>query len=274
MEKLALGIVSDEISNDFAEAVHYGIRWGILIYELRVLKTGRVPNIEQSELNEILSLIQQHQICISALSPGIFKHPLSKCHELEKELTQTLPQTVAMANRLGAKAIIVFGFQRERGEPDSNFAKAVELLRRAAELVEQEGFTLLVENEPGFWCDSGVNTAAVIKAVGSKALRANWDPCNGFGTSEPPFPDGYEALKPYIGNVHVKDTIKGSLIQCVPVGEGAIDWKGQIHALMRDRVVRHVTLETHCLPLIENSKRNVDILQRYINEYQAYPELL
>ncbi|MFH0991700.1 MAG: sugar phosphate isomerase/epimerase family protein [bacterium] len=266
MESLSLGIVSDEISSDFAEAVRHGTSWGIRIYELRVLKTGRVPHIEESELNKVLDLVQQYRIRISALSPGIFKHQLSKHNELEAELTQTLPQTFTMAKFLGASMVIVFGFQREQGEPDSNFNKAVRLLRRAAQQAEQEGFTLLVENEPGFWCDSGVNTAKLIQAVGSKAFRANWDPCNGFGTSEQPYPDGYEALKPYIGNVHVKDTLKGSLIQCVPVGEGAIDWKGQIQALIRDRVVQHVTLETHCLPLIENSKRNVNTLQRYMNE--------
>jgi sugar phosphate isomerase/epimerase len=143
-------------------------------------------------------------------------------------------------------------------------------MARAGETAQREGAILAIENEPGFWCDSGVNTAALIRAVGSPAVRANWDPCNGYGTPERPYPEGYDAVREFVANLHVKDTKEGSLIRCVPVGEGAVDWKGQLKAIVRDRKVRHVTIETHCLPLIENSKKNVDIVNRYLAEaYEA-----
>ena len=99
---------------------------------------------------------------------------------------------------------------------------------------------------------------------GSPALGANWDPCNAFGTDEVPYPDGYAAVRPVIMNVHAKDTARGSLIQCVPIGEGAIDWAGQIRALVADRIVPHVTIETHCLPLVEQSAKNVRTLRSLI----------
>ena len=62
----------------------------------------------------------------------------------------------------------------------------------------------------------------------------------------------------------MKDTKRGSLIECVPVGDGAIDWEGQIREIMRDKIVPHVTIETHCHPLIESSRRNVETLKRII----------
>ncbi len=263
---LALGIVSDEISPDFSEAVRYGNAWGISLYELRVLKSGRVPQVDPVELDEIQKLITQHHCIISALSPGIFKHPLSKKHDLEQELTEVLPRTLDLAGRFNSRFVIVFGFRREADEPAENRKWATDFLRRAAERAARDGITVAVENEPGFWCDSGANTAQIIEAANIPSLRANWDPCNGYGTAEIPFPDGYEAIKHLIANVHVKDTKRGSLIECVPVGEGAIDWKGQLHALVRDRIVKHVTLETHCLPLVENSKRNVETLRSYLAE--------
>jgi sugar phosphate isomerase/epimerase len=142
-------------------------------------------------------------------------------------------------------------------------------MARAAEITARAGVRIAIENEPGFWCDTGVNTRTLIRAAGSTSLGANWDPCNAFGTDEVPYPAGYAAIKDVTINVHVKDTLRGSLIQCVPVGEGAIDWQGQMNALVHDRLVRHVTIETHCLPLVENSRRNIEVLRRMIERAAA-----
>lgn len=263
---LALGIVSDEISPDFNEALRHGSEWRLSIYELRVLRSGRVPAIEPKEFQEVLGLVKDRGATVSALSPGIFKHNLSQKAGINVEINETLPRTIEMAGQLGTEMIIVFGFQREAGEPESRVNDWLEYMQRASEVASKAGVTLAIENEPGFWADSGFNTAALIRRVGTPNLGANWDPCNGYGTEEQPYPGGYEAVKDVIVNVHVKDTRKGSLIQCVPVGEGAIDWKGQIAAIVRDRIVNHVTIETHCLPLIENSRKNVDTLRSYLRQ--------
>ena len=273
MRRLELGLVSDEISPDFNEAARYGSEWGISIFELRVLKTGRIPAVEQSELREVQAVAKGGGLRITALSPGIFKFPLSQTTKLEEELSTTLPKTLALAREFGASLIIAFGFQREQNEKPELFLRAVDFMSRAAERAGKEGIRIIIENEPGFWCDSGANTAKLIQMVNSPFLRANWDPCNGYGTSERPFPEGYESVKQYIANVHVKDTKEGSLIRCVPVGEGALDWRGQLAALVRDQLVRHVTIETHCLPLVEKSKQNVETLKSYLTEIYRQQEI-
>jgi L-ribulose-5-phosphate 3-epimerase len=269
MNRIALGIVSDEVSPDFREAAHHAREWGISIFEIRVLKTGRIPSVERTELQEVKAVVNEHGLSITALSPGIFKLPVSQAAGLENELTSTLPKTLSLAREFGASMVIVFGFQRERNERADNFFRASELMSRAAEIAGKEGIKLVIENEPGFWCDSGANTAKFIAHVNSPWLRANWDPCNGYGTPEKPYPNGYEAVKQFVANVHVKDTSEGALIRCVPVGEGAIDWKGQLEAVVRDGIVKHVTIETHCLPLVEKSKQNVDTLKRYLSDIYA-----
>lgn len=264
MHRLELGVVSDEVSPDFNEAARYGGEWGISIFELRVLKTGRIPAVDHGELREVQMLVKNSGLRITALSPGIFKLPLSQISKLQKELATTLPETLALAREFGASLVIAFGFQREQNEKPELFSQAVDFMSRAAEKAGKEGIRLVIENEPGFWCDSGANTAKLIQTVNSPYLRANWDPCNGYGTAERPYPEGYEAVKQYIANVHVKDTKEGSLIRCVPVGEGAVNWRGQLAALVRDQLVRHITIETHCLPLVEKSKQNVATLKHYL----------
>ena len=272
MHRLEFGMVSDEISPDFNEAVRYGSEWGISIFELRVLRTGRIPALDQSELREVQTLVKGNGLKITALSPGIFKLPLSQTAKLEEELATTFPKTLDLAREFGAPLVIAFGFQKEQNEKPEMFSQAVDFMSRAAEKAGKEGIRIIIENEPGFWCDSGANTAKLIQAVNSPYLRANWDPCNGYGTAERPFPEGYESVKQYIANVHVKDTKEGSMIRCVPVGEGAVNWRGQLAALIRDQLVRHITIETHCLPLVEKSKQNVETLKQYLAEIYRQQE--
>jgi L-ribulose-5-phosphate 3-epimerase len=272
MHHLSLAFVSDEISPDFREAVQHAKEWEISIFELRVLKTGRIPNVERSELDDVKAAVKQNGLRISALSPGIFKHPLSETSKIENELLNLMPRTLALAREFEAPLVILFGFQREQNESPDNLRRAVDWMRRAAEQASREGVTLAVENEPGSWCDSGRNTSKFIEAVNSPELGANWDPCNAYGTGEDPFPNGYDAIRKSVVNVHVKDTQAGALVRCVPVGEGVIDWKNQLKALMHDRVVEHVTIETHCLPQIEKSKQNVETLRRYLAEIEREQE--
>lgn len=263
---MEIGIVSDEIAPDFLQAVEHGKSWGINRYEIRTLKTGRVPEVDRGEIEEVRRVVQERGLRITALSPGLFKLHVDERSEIARQLDTMLPRTLELASVLGTKRIIVFGFQRGAGGSASVPDEVPDLLRRAAELGAKAGVTILVENEPGFWCDTGKNTARVLKSVNSDYLKANWDPCNAFGLGEEPFPEGYAYVKDLVANVHVKDTRKGGLVECVPVGEGLIDWKGQLLALQRDGQVEHVTIETHCLPLIEKSRQNAETLKGMLNE--------
>jgi sugar phosphate isomerase/epimerase len=266
VKPLALGIVSDEIATDFRTAVRHGLSWGISRYEIRCLVSGRVPDVNLTEWEDVVAAVREHGLTITAVSPGLLKHSLARFDELEREVREVLPRTIDCAEQCGAQLIIVFGVQRRMPESPGDHGRVVDLLRRAAETAALAGMKIAIENEPGFHCDTGAATRRIIDEAGSPALGANWDPCNAFGTDELPYPDGYAAVKSVILNVHAKDTARGSLIQCVPIGEGAIDWEGQIRALVADGIVPHVTIETHCLPLVEQSARNVRTLRALIEQ--------
>lgn len=260
-QPLDLGIVSDEVSPDFPEAVQFGLERGIRLYEIRVLNSGRIPEIDPAEFEVVKKTVAHTGIRITALSPGIFKHPVDQTEALDHELAVVLPKTIEMARILRCPMIIVFGFRQNDQPYDEQARVASEYVAKAADLAAEAGITITIENEPGFVCDTGTRTAAFIKNLNMENVKANWDPCNSFGMEEVPYPEGYEAIKPYIGNVHIKDTAKGGLVECVPVGMGKIDWKGQMQALVRDRVVSHATIETHCLPLKENSDHNIRVIR-------------
>lgn len=280
MNDLAIGIVTDEISLDLATALRHGVEWGIRLYELRCIGSQRVPFIDAETRAALLRARKDHGIHFTALSPGTFKCPVEDEAQLLRDSRDTLPRALDLACALGSPTVIVFSFQRSpaadrgtaehdagvpAGEHDAA-ARVAEVLHAAADAAASRGLTIAVENEPGFYCDSGQRTAAILAAADHPALRANWDPANAWGCGSAPYPDGYEALRPYISNVHAKDTREGSLVRCVPLGEGRIDWRGQLAALRRDACVAHVTVETHCEPLIEHSRRNIFLLREWMAE--------
>ena len=258
---MRIGFITDEISPDFEEAIRLGVSWGIRDFELRTLHGKRVPQISGGEIHQLMRLQKEHGLRFTALSPGVFKGTLHELARLEHELQEVLPQTYQLARLFCTPIIIGFGFKRATSDTPSDQKRVVEALSRAAASAQQHGLTLAVENEPGFWCDTGTNAARILAQINAPNIRANWDPANAFGLNEEPYPFGYEALKPWIANVHVKDTSKGALAECVPLGEGKVDWQAQLQALVRDQLVAHVTLETHCAPLAENSKRNLEYLR-------------
>ena len=261
---MKIGFVTDEISAEVEEALRLGVSWGIYDYELRAIGKQRVPNVPENVVKRLVELMQELSINFTALSPGTFKGTLHDHELLQRELQDTLPRTFDLAHKLDADKVITFGVQRSAQDKLGNEARVVEIFQQAASAAQRAGLMLVVENEPGFWCDSGVNTARILASVDSPALRANWDPANAIGDEEFPYPDGYEAIKPWIANVHVKDTIKGALIECVPVGKGGVDWRGQLQALVKDQVVEHLVIETHCLPLIENSLHNLKVVREML----------
>jgi len=265
MNPLSIGIVSDEITPDFREALAYAHAWGIALFEIRCLAGGRVPFISEEELTELRTAVD------SGANPhhGSFSGHLQRLgfrpDTLEFELSEILPKTIRMAKDLCCAMVITFGFKRSGFSEEEEFAAAVESMSRAARIAKEEHVVLAVENEPGFVCDTGTNTAALLRAVGSPFLRANWDPANAFGGGEAPYPDGYEAVKPF-HRKRPREGHAGSVrsSNVCPVGEGLLDWKSSFARSCGMAVVSHVTIETHCLPLIEKIENKISTFFRNI----------
>ncbi len=266
---MRLAIVSDEISKDFKKAVEYGIEWGITDYEIRTLTTGRVPYVANDEINLVREIIKENDLNISAISPGLFKIALNEEEQLKHQIEENIYESFRLADRLSTQNVIIFGFKRYEREPQSNYIQVIHILKRMASLAERYGFQLLLENEPGFWADNGVNTAKILDDIDSKNLKANWDPANAAAEGEIPYPYGYLAIRKHIRSIHVKDYRKASDNdnEYVVVGDGVVDWKGQFRAVMHSASINYITIETHCKPLVDNTHRNIikiiDMLEDY-----------
>ncbi|NOZ61572.1 MAG: sugar phosphate isomerase/epimerase [Calditrichaeota bacterium] len=267
---IRLAVVSDEISRDFAVAVKVGTEWGIRDFELRYLKSGRVPFVSREEVDTVLHFKEMYGARISALSPGLFQISLRDEAELKQQLEENIYETFRLADRLETKRVIIFGFKKYPREPETNYIQIIHILSRMASLAQKYGFTLLLENLADTWADTGENTAKILNDVNSGSLRANWDLANAYMSGEIPYPYGYLAIRRHLSAIHVKDVKenKSAKFEFAVVGDGEIDWDGQIRAIVSSQETDFLTIETHCQPIPENSRLNVMKMKNLIEKYQ------
>lgn len=255
---MELAILSDEISLDLEESFRIGAELGFRKYEIRCLDDyeHRIPYFNPGRFERLLELVDNDIIEVTAVTPGTFKINLSDTADLKREMEETLPQACKIANQLKSPRLITFGFMREA---DKQAEAVIPLIKEAGSIADEHGLKLAVENEPGSYCDTGKNTAAIIKSVDMENVGINWDPANAVVCGEAGFPIGYDAVLPFLQNVHIKDAIP------VPpdkwenrlIGDGGVNWLGQLTRLFKEKPVSHLTLETHVFPLIESTKEDL-----------------
>ncbi len=274
MSAIKLGIVADEISRNFREAVRIGTQAGLRRYEVRFLTTGRAPMCDPWELLEVERVRDGEGIEITALSPGLFKQTIDRA-AFAHEMTEIFPRAVDWAGRWRLQSLIVFGF----GKPDVTEENAdlvssasppdwiIEGFAEAGANAAAAGLRLLIEPEPICWADSGVATVDLIRRSGSAALGINYDPANVAWALRRDAIDEFPLVEPLIGNVHVKDQLAAPIGSGRPTwvvpGEGMLDYRAHFAALRRSGYNGPVSLEPHMdgsLETIRNCKRAVELL--------------
>jgi sugar phosphate isomerase/epimerase len=280
-----ISIVTDEISADPETALELAKEWGIHAVELRGFGTDRVPEFTPFQKQRLRELLEEYEMELVAISPGLFKcvyreerghFPLrtfdqalytswaAQQAECRRHVEELLPRAIAYAQEMGVKRIVTFGFDRGGAPAGPAPAGLIGLLREAAEKAGEAGVELLVEVEAGFWADTGARTAALARAVDHPALGINWDPGNAFEAGDCPYPDGYTAARPYVRHVHFKDVRRLEDGSCRYAVEGEIDWEGQIAALRADGYEGFISVETHMEPKVAAARRATRRLQQLL----------
>ncbi len=288
---MEIAIVTDEISADPQTSIELGLAWGVRAFELRGFGVERVPLFTPYQKRRIKELLDEFDIHIPAISPGLFKcpYPLTPREQfplgsidqtlyerwrqpldlVKYHLQELLPLSIEYARQIGSGKIVAFSFERkaigEGGVPDEVLAA----LQHATEQCSAAGLELVIEVEAGFWADTGANTAAMMHAIANPALGVNWDPGNAIVAGDIPFPVGYEAVREYVKHVHFKD------VSFAPDGsyryalEGEIDWAGQISALVDDGYEGTISVETHMEPKVSSAKAMTERLKKLLSGHES-----
>lgn len=221
---------------------------GVSSFELRVVEGKRAPMFEADTWDRLKKHSEAFGINYTAISPGLFKTPLrSEMTALHAD--HLLPMTLDLADVMEIKTLIVFAPMRVEPALPGDFDAVVALICKAVDQAVARGFTVQLENLPGSWADTSDACFNLLKAVSHPDFGYVWDTGNLYEAEEVHFRAGYEKLKPYIRNVHLKDgAVVDDKMVWMRYGTGVTDVKGQVEALIEDDYKGTLVLEAACQP--------------------------
>lgn len=267
---MELGIITDEVHEDFETACEHIGRWGLPLAEVRNVNGKNVTQIDDAEVAHAVAALKENDLRVSGIASPVFKSPFDEKTQagdtdfsvagavtVDAQL-ELLERACELATAFNTKLVRVFTFLRIPWS-DAVVDEIVTRMLRAVEIAARHGVVLAVENEPACVVGTGAELGAFFSKLDAALspellprVGALWDPGNALSLGEEePYPHGYEALpKDRLVHVHLKDATAApaTLGTFVPLGEGRVDYAGQFAALRRDGYQGSVVLEPHYSP--------------------------
>ncbi len=249
-----LGVITDGISRELEHALGVMNEFGLQQAELQFLWDKEVGDLDDQELNRVQQLVKAHEVSVSCISRHIFGGMLlggvSRASADYQAQLAALERCIDMAQALGCPRVRIMAFRKEmilfgsHGAEEWNVAKGAweklrALVEPAVQIAEDRDITLVVETGNNAMITSAYLARKLMDELGSRRLKALWDPANSLYCAEVPFPDGYDSLRGgYLGHVHIKDVaveIAKATVACKQLGSGDMAaYLPRIAAALRD----------------------------------------
>ncbi len=248
---MKVAVFTDEISQNLETALKLAVRHRLDGVELRTVWDKPVQHLSPDEVARVKGLLEEHELELAAIASPVFKCELDD-ETQHRDHLDYLRSCIRLGKELGCDIIRVFTFWK-RGPSPPVWEKVKRQFSAAVPIAEDAGVVLGVENEHTTYCATASETKQLVTEVGSPAVKVVWDPCNEVYAEDgiTPYPDAYRLVEPMVAHVHVKDGVKDPATaeaRVVPVGEGVIDWQGQLRELLAKGYEGYASLETHWRP--------------------------
>ncbi len=262
MAEFPVAIITDEFTQDFEHICETAARMGIPALEVRTAWNKNIVDMSDSQVGEIGKMAKAAGLKIVSIASPVYKCTLPDGGDIDHRFEQDafhaahtyddqpriLNRAIEIAERLEAKIIRVFSFWRTTDPPQLT-DRIIDALRVAISAAAPKGLIIGLENEHACNLATAAEVAPVIRAIESPPFGLVWDPANAYVAGEEPFPGGYDLLpRGRIVHVHAKDGVlpaESDQMKWCAVGEGKVDWKGQLSRLAADGYGGMISLETH-----------------------------
>jgi sugar phosphate isomerase/epimerase len=257
---MPLAAITDEFSPDLSVALDAMTGVAMTGAELRVVGGRNIVEFSDAEIDDVRAVVERSGMRVMSIASPVLKCVLPDAPPVDERFQQDIfgsaytfadqarlgRRAIEIAARTGAGLVRVFSYWRTI-DPARCLPRVADALRALAEQGAEHGVVIGIENEPACNVATAAETAELLGIVDHPNLKVIWDPANALVAGERPFPDGY-ALLPFrrIVHVHAKDcAVSAHVPAWCAVGEGAVDWPGQLRALVHDGYAGWLSLETH-----------------------------
>ncbi|MFQ3586194.1 MAG: TIM barrel protein [Fimbriimonadaceae bacterium] len=217
---------ADEIDPDFAVQLDLLRRLGIDLVDLRSAWGTNVLSLTEEQLNQIVQIAAESGIGFECVGSPVNKVDL-KPENRESELAN-LARSIEIARKIGVDKIRIFTPRVPPAEFESAWPELKAWMREQVELAEQNGMTLLHENDADFYGAYPDNAQRLFSEFGGRRFRAAFDFANTVLLGFRPMQDWFNWITPHLETLHIKDAVQSGR-RIVPAGEG----DGQILEVFR-----------------------------------------
>ena len=246
-----IGVIGDEISQDFQTVVNVAKELNLDSIEIRSVWDKPPQELTESDIDEMKRILDGTGIQIVGIASPFFKCDIDNAEERQEHLG-ILRRCIEVAKTFDINLIRTFVFWKT-DNVEERWSEIIAAYDEPVQMASGEGMILGMENEASTSLSTVKLTERFIREIDSPNIRAIWDPANEAHAEdgEQPYPSAYERIKPLMVHAHLKDAGKNpetGELESVEVGEGVIDWRGQLQAFVDDGYEGHLCLETHWRP--------------------------
>ena len=221
---IRISAFADEIAPDLDEQIASLSAEGIGAIDLRAAWGTPVLDLDEGQVARLERSLSAANIGVAAIATPIGKTPIDGPFGLQ---IHRFERAIVLARRLGARYIRIFSFYPPSGAagPIDLASYRNEVIWRLCELTARAraaDLILVHENEKEIYGDTIARCVDLLESVDDPHFRAAFDPANFIQCDQVPYPDAYEAIRPWLGYVHVKDALPDGTV--VAAGEGTARW--------------------------------------------------
>ena len=242
---MRISAFGDELAVDFEEQLQELRRLRIPLIDIRTAWGVNCSQLSDEQVARIKALCEKHAIPVSCIGSPVAKTPIDDPLSVQCD---TLKRIAEIAQGLGTRQIRVFSFTHMGAAVDeAMLQRSIAGLAQLTEIAAANDVLLLLENDLGMVGDLPERCLAMLEAIASPHLRFLWDPGNFVHLDVVNQVDGYwDALSPWIGYVHIKDTLLADHSEVVAgAGDGQVgELLSRLHAAGYAGVL---SLEPHLL---------------------------
>ena len=243
---IRLSAFADEISPDLEEQIAVLSSEKVRFLDLRGVWNTNVLDLSDQQVTRVKETLDAHGIGVAAIGSPIGKVPIDSSFNEHLHLFE---RAITVAQALQTPYIRIFSFYppaaSDRGAVNPAEYRD-EVLRRLREMTARAraaAVILLHENEKDIYGDTIARCVDLLQGINDAHFQAVFDPANFIQCGQTPYPDAYEAVRPWLRYVHVKDARSDGSV--VPAGEGVSHWPELLQRLRADGYDGFLSLEPH-----------------------------